>query len=103
MAGKKTIAVWAVIVAVVGIALATVFLLRIVKKHPLSITGTVIRQDADTRKELPLAFVQITAGSGPTATRSESDSSGFFSIRLPRGIKMGQPVPLRFQHSDYQP
>lgn len=103
MAGKKAIAIWAVVIAVTGIALATVFLLRITKKHPLSISGAVIRQEADPRKELPIADVQITAGSGPMATRAKSDSSGFFSIRLPRGIKMGQPVPLRFQHSDYQP
>jgi hypothetical protein len=103
MAGKKTVAVWAVIVACVGIALTTVFLIRIVKKHPLSITGAVIRQDADTRKELPIADVQITAGSGPAATHAKSDSSGAFSIRLPRGVKVGQPVMLRFQHPEYQP
>ncbi|MCU1298199.1 MAG: hypothetical protein JWO91_2477, partial [Acidobacteriaceae bacterium] len=103
MAGKRAIAIWAVIVAVIAIALTTVFLLRIVKKHPLSIAGAVIREDADTRKELPIADVDVTAGSGPTAIHAKSDSSGFFSIRLPRGVRMGQPVLLRFQHSEYQP
>jgi hypothetical protein len=102
MGGKRTVAIWSVIVTVVAIALATVFLIRIVKKHPSSINGAVVRQDSDTRKELPIADVQITAGSGVAATRTTSDSSGFFSIRLPRGAKMGEPIVLRFQHADYQ-
>lgn len=102
MAGKRTIAIWSVIVTLVATGLVAVFLIRISKKHPLSIVGAVVRTDADTRKELPVADVQITAGSGPNATRTTSDSSGFFSIRLPRGAKLGQPVILRFQHSEYQ-
>jgi hypothetical protein len=102
MGGKRTVAVWSVIVTVVAIALAATFLIRIVKKHPSSISGAVIRQDSDTRKELPLADVQVTVGTGPAAARTSSDSSGFFSLRLPRGTKMGQPIVLRFRHADYQ-
>jgi hypothetical protein len=102
MAGKRTIAIWSVIVTIVAIALVAVFLIRITRKHPLSINGAVIRKDADSRKELPVADVQIMAGSGANATRTTSDSSGFFSIRLPRGARIGQPIELRFQHAEYQ-
>ena len=60
-------------------------------------------QDADPRKELPLADVEITAAGGLAISSVKSDSSGFFSIRIQKGIRRRTPVTLQFRRADYKP
>ncbi len=65
--------------------------------------GAVIEQNADPRKQSPIAGVEIAASSGPVASTSRSDASGYFTITLRRWIRWGQTVTLKFRHPDYQP
>jgi len=51
--------------------------------RPVTITGAITVQDADPRKQLPIADVEVTLpGSIEPATKS--DSSGFFRLTLAR-------------------
>jgi hypothetical protein len=68
-----------------------------------SITGVVLRQDADPREQSPIANAEITLSSGVATVEGKSDVSGLFrlSIHLP-----GNPAPpllLKFRHADYLP
>ncbi len=66
--------------------------------------GAVIRQDADPRKALPIADVQVAAVSnGAVIGNGKSDASGFFSIVLRTRLWIGRPVLLQFRHADYEP
>jgi hypothetical protein len=60
-------------------------------------------QDADTRKERPIADVEVSADGGLAIPPVRSDSSGFFKIELPRSVKRGQAVTLQFRHPEYKP
>ena len=81
-----------------------VYLIHIRKRSPaMSLQGAVIRQDADPRKEIPIADVEISAANVFAASDCKSDSSGFFWLALPAGIAPGQPVTLLFRHPGYQP
>jgi hypothetical protein len=102
MTGKGKVAVWFLLVVLL-LAAATWYGIRYKKRQPLVLKGAVISEDADPRKELPLADVQVTAGSGMAPGVFKSDSSGLFSLVLRRGAKRGQPITLSFQHPDYQP
>lgn len=94
-----------------GIALAValvvsaevVVVLRRQHRGPVTITGAVTIQDADSRKQLPIADVEITAANGLADIAIKSDSSGFFSLTLRKRIRRGQAVTLRFRHPKYQP
>jgi hypothetical protein len=52
---------------------------------------------------LPIADVEITGTDGSTVRSAESDSSGFFSLTLRRGLRRRQPLTLHFRHPGYQP
>jgi hypothetical protein len=102
MTGGRKIAISAVVFAGLAGALAAV-LVAIHKAQPITIKGAVLSQDPDPQKQLPLADVEITGTDGSTASRAESDSSGFFSLTLRRGLRRRQPLTLHFRHPGYQP
>jgi hypothetical protein len=103
MSGGWKVAIWVAAIAGLGGTLATVLLPRLTEERSIDLKGAVIRQDADTRKELPIADVQVTAIAGLVSGNSRSDSSGLFSLSLTKGIKPGQPLTLKFRHPEYQP
>jgi hypothetical protein len=63
----------------------------------------VIHSDSDTRKELPIEDVAITASDGVVSASTKSDNSGFFKLVLERQVWSGQPIVVRFEHADYEP
>src|SRR6266700_5501855 len=69
---------------------------------PLTIRGAVIVQDADTRKQLPIAGVEVSVKDSITQV-VKSDSAGFFSLQLRQGLRRGRPITLIFRHPDYHP
>ncbi len=70
---------------------------------PLTIVGAITVQDADPRKQLPIAGVEISVVNNSGEPPAKSDSSGFFSLQLRQGLRRGQPVKLVFRHPDYRP
>jgi hypothetical protein len=100
---KKKV-VW-IIVAVVGVAFATVLVVRMHHWRPRSLTiqGTVIRKDEDARKESPISDVNVIASDGVTSTSTRSDGSGYFKIVFPEAVWPGQTLNLSFRNSDYEP
>jgi len=89
-----------------ALAAGLVFVGALVRRQhgkPLTITGAVTVQDTDPRKQLPVAGVEISVrdDSGDPPTRS--DSSGFFSLKLRKGLRRGQQVTLMFRHPNYHP
>jgi hypothetical protein len=99
--GRK-ISLWIVLALAAGLTLAGV-LLRRQHRKPLTIRGAVTVRDADARKQLPIADVEITAANTLEDARSKSESSGFFILKLHKSVKKGQAVILRFRHPNYQP
>src|ERR1700692_3360661 len=75
-------------VGMVAAGTALFFLLPLTsKEHPTALTGVVIRQDADPRKQVPLAGVEITADDALAMRDSQSDSTGFFRLLLLPALK----------------
>ena len=100
--GRKPLIWSAAIVVVVAIVVAVIA--NRPRTRPLSLGGAVMRQDADPRKELPLADVQVSAlSNGSVIGTGKSDASGFYTIVLRTRLWIGRPVLLQFRHADYQP
>src|SRR5260370_15281806 len=98
MTKRKKIISW-VFVGIEG-SVSTVTLAN--RRQPVTLRGSVLRQDVDPNKQLPLADVEITAINGLGSGKSKSDASGFFSLTLPKGLRRRQPVLLQFRHKDYK-
>ena len=101
MSKRSTIATWTIVsVGILALILTIVILHR---RQPVTLRGAVLRQDKDPNKQLPIADVQITAVNALGSGTSKSDSSGFFSLTLPKGLRRRQEVVLQFRRKDYQP
>src|SRR6202049_443642 len=99
---RRKIAIWAFVIATVAGVLAAV-LVTVRKARPITIKGAVLSEDADPQKQLPIADVQITGTDGSAVSTCKSDSAGFFSLTLRRGLRRRQPLTLQFRRADYQP
>ncbi len=103
MSGTRKLILGAAAVVVAGGIVAAMLLIR-PHTRPMSLGGAVIRQDADPKKELPLADVEIKAvANGSVIGDGKSDASGLFTIMLRTRLWIGRPVTLQFRHADYQP
>jgi hypothetical protein len=101
MTRAKKITLWILAVfAILGLVLAAVLLSR---RKPVVLRGAVLRQDADPNRQVPLADVEITAINGWGSGHAQSNSLGFFSLTLPKGLRRRQPVLLQFRRKDYKP
>ena len=103
MSGTRKLIMWVAAIVVVGATVAATVFIR-PHTRPMSLGGAVIRQDADPKKELPLADVEIKAiANGYVIGESKSDASGLFTIALRNRFFIGRAVTLQFRHADYQP
>jgi hypothetical protein len=101
MGKAKTTTTW--LILVLGILGTVLTILLLHRRQPVTLRGAVLQQDRDPNKQSPLADVQITAINALGSGHSISDSSGFFSLTLPKGLRRRQQVVLQFRHKDYQP
>jgi len=99
MSGAKKAFLVILILAAVG----SFLWVRQIRRKMTAIRGAVITQNADPRKQLPIAGVEITANDGIYVVTAKSDSSGLFTIPMRKRIIPGRVVSLQFRHPDYQP
>jgi hypothetical protein len=105
MTGKKI--VWAMIAVAAAVVIALLLRAHWSRSIPvhrsITIEGAVMQRDADTKKELPIAGVAITASDGVKSATSQSEASGYFKLVLQRGVLSEKPVMVSFRHPSYEP
>jgi hypothetical protein len=105
MTAKKI--VWTIIAVaaavVLGLFLRTNRLRSISVRQSLPVEGAVIQRDADTKKQVPIAEVVITASDGEKSATTRSEASGHFKLVLQKGVLSGTPVTVSFRHPSYEP
>jgi hypothetical protein len=72
-------------------------------KSPSSVVGVVLERNSDPHKRSPIAGATVTASLGSTAITGQTDSSGYFSLKLRGWVRKGQSIHLEFRHPGYQP
>ena len=73
------------------------------RNNPVEVTGAVVQQDDDPRKQSPITDVKVTAAGDSDGVPAVSNLLGFFKLSLPPGIRRGQAITLQFRHPKYQP
>ncbi len=101
MTRRKTIATWATVTVAVLAAISVFLYMH--RRKPITIRGAILRQDGNANRQLPLAFVQVTATNALGSATTKSDAGGLFSLTLPEGLRRRQQVVLKFRREDYQP
>ena len=102
---RKTIGIATLIAGLIGGLgiLSSISVSRYYQTRPMYLRGAVIKQDDDTMKQSPITDVEVSAADNVAVGSTKSGFSGFFSIRLLRGVGRNQSVTLSFRHPDYQP
>jgi hypothetical protein len=101
MQKKAKVSLWILCITLVGVGTGFYILHRM--RNPLTIMGAVTIQDADSRKELPIADVEVIVAGGGAEAPTKSDASGYFVLHLHRWLRRGRPIVLQFRHPNYQP
>lgn len=105
MNGKKI--VWAIIavgaVVVILLVLREQRLQSIHMRRMVPIEGAVIEHDVDTKNQVPIADVVITASDGVTSAKTRSEASGFFKVVFESNLLSGKPIVVSFRHPEYEP
>jgi len=76
---------------------------RRIKQRPYTVQGAIMKHNVDTKRESPIADVEISAANGLAAHETKSDFSGFFRLTLLPQVEPGQSIELNFRHPDYLP
>ena len=91
-----------IVLALIIVSAAVGLYFRRQHLRPLTLRGAVTVHDADPRKQLPIAGVEISL-KDLAAAPTVSDSSGFFRLTLPQGLRRGRPITFLLRHPGYQP
>jgi hypothetical protein len=96
----RTFTIWIAVAVAAVVAVALGIKLR---SRTLAITGVILRQDSDPRKQLPIPDVNIAVAGDASGVATVSDGSGFFNLKLPNNVWRGRQVTLTLRHPDYRP
>jgi hypothetical protein len=101
---RRKVLIW----IAVGVVASAAAIALVVRMHRWSagamrIKGAVIRRDSDSRRELPISDVVVTASDGATSATTKSTAAGYFNLPFRGGVWPGQTVILSFSHPDYEP
>ena len=88
---------------VLGIVIAITLVKSHVFRRHRVLAGAVLIANADPRKQLPVANVEITAEAGGRTEHTKSDASGYFQLNWRPVVWPGEQLTFRFRHPDYQP
>ena len=102
MTKKNKVVLWVASLAAL-VAILTALAFHFSQRKPLWLKGAIVVQNADARKRVPIANVDITVNSGAGIVKAKSDSSGFFTLQLPITVRRGRPIALQARHLDYKP
>jgi len=103
MRARQKTEVRSAIAILTGLAIAAVITLFPRHFQATPITGAVIAQSADPRKQTPIAGAEITAVSGFAKGEAKSDSQGYFRLTFHPSLAAGQSVSLKVVHPNFLP
>jgi len=101
MTHAHKVELWIAIIATPLLAVAVLALVRSQKQKPVMLRGAVIVADTDSRKQLPIGGVRVSADH-MQGIDSKSDSAGFFTLTLPRPVRRGHPIVLHCRDPQYR-
>src|SRR5438477_1999344 len=102
MTRAHKIELWIALIVAVLLTAATLSVIRWGIQKPISLSGAVLVQDSDPKKQLPIAGVSVSADD-LAISDAVSDSSGMFVLHLRKPIRHGHPIVLHFREPKYKP
>jgi hypothetical protein len=89
--------------AVIIAAAAIFFIWRSQSGKVKTVTGVVLVQNSDPRKQAPIERARIDAAVDGLSSQTQSDASGFFKLTFKKGVERGRAVIIAVRHAGYEP
>lgn len=102
MTKRKKIVFWTASFVTLS-TLVTLIFVYFPHRKPIRLKGTIIAQDTDERERVPIADASVSVTSGAEIIKTNSNSSGFFTLQLPRSMRRGRAITFHFRHPNYKP
>ena len=102
MTRLQKIELWTASLLTIILTASVLLIVRWRTRQQIVLQGAITVQDADTRKERPVAEVEVSAEDGRASGSTQSDSTGFFTLKLDRSVRRGHPILLHFRHDRYR-
>jgi len=99
MGTRRKILIGAAGVATAGV-LAALAIRTASREQVKVLTGVVLRDDAEVRKQVPVANAQITADDTAKAV-TKTDASGLFHLNFRPGVRVGESIAITVTHPNY--
>lgn len=103
MSRNRLVALCVIAAALIAITATVVVRSRRWRPRAFVLQGAVVRKDKDSRRRLPVAGATITATDGVITQSAQSDSSGYFNLRLNENLWPRQSLNLHIEAADYEP
>ncbi len=100
--GRKVL-IWIVSGVIVAGAAARLIYTYRARFRPVILTGAVVRQDTDPRKQAPIVGAQVSVVDGAPSGKTKSDASGLFKLTVRPSLVYNRPIVLNFEHAGYRP
>lgn len=97
-----------VLVAVIGAAgvaigaIAPALISRVHRPQPVILSGAIMRSDANPQKRYPISGVDVSYVEDNVEKHQTTTQDGAVTIAFGPGVKTGDLIELKFQHSCYQ-
>ncbi len=88
-----------ILAAIAGLSATALFK----QAEPIVLQGAVVLNSARPEQQAPLAGVEVTATAAGGSAVGRSDANGLFSLTLPRTVRVGSVVTLRFADPEHRP
>lgn len=98
---RNTTVVAAVVVAAAVVG-CVMFILRLHPRKPAVLTGVVLVDDSDARKQAPIGDAEIAVTCSAGSASGKSDVSGLFRVTLPT-LWRKESLAVSVSHGGYQP
>jgi hypothetical protein len=102
MAWSRKAVIWTLGSITAGIIAAAIVIVPTIGTVKF-ITGAVLVDDTDARKQLPIPTAEICGETGNRIACTLSDTTGFFRLTWPGRQWWGQALRLTFKQASYQP
>ena len=103
MPNPKPKSPWRTLGFLVAALLLSFIIYRVYHFQPIMLRGAITSKNPDPNKELPIARASVQVFIGSQQFLTYTDSTGFFTIKLPREVRHGRPMTLQLRAPDYQP
>jgi len=101
--GRRIVALVAAVALVILLAIVLVWRIPPRVEKIAVMKGAIIAENEDWHLQRPIRNATVTAQSGDTVGKAQSEGSGLFTLQLNPALVKGDEIEIKVEHPDFRP